>query len=137
MTTADMLKREEGLRLMPYDDSEGLLTIGYGRCLARKGISRAEAEMLFANDVADATALVHASFPWAASLTEPREAVLIGMVFQMGLTGTRDFAKMLAALQREDYATAADEMLDSKWARQTPERAQRMARQMRSGDWAS
>jgi lysozyme len=57
------------------------------------------------------------------------------MVFQMGASGVSKFRKMLAALDKKDYDLAATEMLDSRWHEQTPKRAQRLALQMRTGQW--
>lgn len=54
MTLIDQLVRDEGLRLHPYIDSVGKLTIGVGRNLTDMGISQAETEMLLSNDIANA-----------------------------------------------------------------------------------
>ena len=42
------------------------------------------------------------------------------------------FKKMKAALERGDFEAAAAEMLDSRWARQTPNRADREALEIAS-----
>jgi lysozyme len=68
-------------------------------------------------------------------LSEPRRAVIISMVFQMGLDGVSRFIKMRAAIMREDWEAVFKEMLNSKWAKQTPGRAGRHAEQMRTGKW--
>ena len=60
-----------------------------------------------------------------------RRAVLLSMAYQMGVDGLMKFKNMWAAINRQDWDDAADQMLDSKWARQTPERAGRHARIMR------
>lgn len=59
-------------------------------------------------------------------------SILTEMVYQMGLPRVMKFKKMREALKAGDYATAADEMLDSKWAKQTPRRAQELAARMRN-----
>ena len=56
--------------------------------------------------------------------------IITEMVFQMGTAGVLKFRNMRAALEQRDYATAANEMLDSRWARQTPSRAEDLARRM-------
>jgi lysozyme len=61
--------------------------------------------------------------------------VLVGMAFQMGTEGLLKFKNTLAMVQAGDYESAAKGMLQSLWARQTPERAARMAKQMRTGEW--
>lgn len=55
------------------------------------------------------------------------DLVIFDMAYQMGVNGLLKFEKMLAAIDEEDYETAADELLDSNYARQTPERANRNA----------
>ena len=54
------------------------------------------------------------------------------MVFQLGKTGVSKFKKMLKALKKKDYKEAANQMLDSKWHTQTPERAEGLASLMRT-----
>jgi lysozyme len=141
---ATLLAREEGLRLTVYDDATGrpLLpgsvlvghpTIGIGRCLDRRGITEAEAFALLENDVAAVRAEVARALPWSAALSETRRTVLQAMAFQMGIAGLLKFTATLAAVRRADYAAAAEGMLASAWARQTPARAARMAALMRQG----
>jgi lysozyme len=141
---AELLRREEGLRLTVYDDATGkpLLpgmkmvghpTIGIGRCLDRKGLTAAEATLLLENDIAEIQAELARALPWAGALSETRQVVLQAMAFQLGLAGLLNFRATLAAIQRGDYAAAADGMLASLWARQTPARAARMATMMRQG----
>ncbi len=130
------LTRDEGYRMHPYRCSAGKLTIGIGRNIEDVGISRPEAEVLLKNDVDMAIAHLTANYPeWYVLLSLERQRVCIEMVFQLGPRGFAGFRKMIAALAIMDYETAAAEMLDSKWAtRDTPERAQRAASRMRSGN---
>lgn len=131
----DQLKRDEGCKLVPYRDSVGKLTIGIGRNLDDVGISVEEAEHLLANDIAKAEAALVQHLPWTARLDRIRHAALVNMAFNMGIGGLCQFARMLAALQAGDYATAVAEMAQSKWARQVGIRAQRLAAQIRTGEW--
>lgn len=138
MNIIDQLKREEGVRASAYQDSLGYWTIGVGRLIdARKGggLSDDEIEYLLANDVRKKTAEVRAALPWFDSLNEPRQAVLVGMAFQMGTAGLLGFKQTLGAVRDEKYANAAGLMLQSSWAKQTPGRANRLARQMETGEW--
>ena len=128
------IKQDEGFRTQVYRCSEGYLTIGYGRNLEANGISKDEAEYMFRNDYDRARDLASLLPSWS-TLTEPRKAVLVNMIFQMGAKGVLKFRLMHKALQAREYDRAADEMLDSKWAKQTPKRAERLARQMRTGKW--
>jgi len=135
MSLVEQLVRDEGLRLKPYRDSVGKLTIGVGRNLDDVGVTQAEALALLANDIQNARNHLEQYLPWAGGLDEVREAALVNMCFNMGIGGLMNFRKFLAALQAGDYKTAAAEMLDSLWAQQVGPRAQRLALQIETGFW--
>jgi len=121
-------------RHLPYKDSLGILTVGYGRNLER-GISEDEARYMLANDIADHRneLLVHA--PWVQGLDEVRLAALVDMAFNLGVPRLMGFRRMLAAARAGDWQTAAREMLDSRWAAQVGSRAVELAHMMRTGEW--
>lgn len=129
------IKEHEGLRLMPYDDSLGRITIGYGRCLETRGITMAEAEAMFETDVADAVegAKRQVSGQTWLKMGEVRREVLSEMVFQLGTAGVSAFRRMLDALDQEDWYVASLEMTDSRWHKQTPNRAEELAKRMHEG----
>ena len=87
-------------------------------------------------DIAKATAQARANFPWFDTLNEPRQAVLIGMIFQMGLAGTLKFVNTLEDMSEGRWLDAANEIRSSKWAKQTKMRARLLAAQLESGSWA-
>lgn len=120
---ANLIKQHEGCRLRAYQDTLGVWTIGYGHNLQAKSISMAAAEQIFADDLKDAEADCMHAFPWYADLTESRQAAMVDLCFNLGLTGLRKFVKFLAAMERGDYETAAIELLDSLWAKQVKSRA--------------
>ena len=130
-----MTKDFEGLRLKPYRCTASKLTIGYGRNLEDVGISRAEADMMFERDFAQAEAearqLCRTYKVNYEDLIEQRFYVLTDMIFNMGYDRVSKFKKMLTALSKGDYDTAANEMLDSAWAIQVGNRAQQLALLMR------
>jgi len=127
MTLKSRIKKHEGRRYEPYEDSEGILTVGYGRNLRDVPFSQDEIDLMFDNDFRRAREGA-ASFQCYYDLNEIRQGVLIEMVFQMGVSGVSKFKKFLHAANNHEWVRAADEMLDSKWAKQTPERAQELAR---------
>lgn len=130
----EQLKQHEGLKLKPYRCTSGKLTIGYGRNLEAKGISKGEAESMLFSDIAEVEEkLVRAGF--LSGLNDARKAVLINMAFQLGFKGLSKFRNMLAAVQSEQYDLAASEMLDSLWAKQTPNRAKELSEQMLTGEF--
>ena len=137
MTDYDALKeikREEGFRLKAYQDSEGIWTIGYGRNLQTLSISEDQADKWLLEDYQRAVDLAE-SIPEYMDLSRNRKRVIAQMCFQLGLQGLRKFKKMWAAVREEDWQDAYDEMLDSKWAKQTPGRARRMATRLLNDSW--
>lgn len=134
MALKQMIKRHEGLRLKPYRCTAGKLTIGYGRNLEGKGISEGEAEYLLEEDLQDAMQDAEKLVSNYNNLTLARQVVLANMCFQMGFARVKGFAKMLKAIEAEDFEEAAVQMMDSKWARSdTPKRAAELARIMLNG----
>jgi len=86
-------------------------------------------------DMAEAIEAAAITFPWFHTLNEPRQAVLVGMIFQMGLAGTLKFVRTLDDMRDERWANAAEGMRQSKWAKQTPMRVRLLAAQLESGSW--
>lgn len=126
--TKARIKRSEGLRLTPYRDSVGVLTIGYGTNIERITVS--EAEVLFEFRYRDS---VNAAmkYRWFHTLDRTRKSVIVDMIYNLGARGFATFEKMIAALEKSDFETAADEMLDSKWSGQVGKRADELATLMR------
>ena len=127
MSLKERIKKHEGKRFEPYEDSLGILTVGYGRNLKDVPFSQDEIDLMFDNDFKRASDGAESLEPYYF-LDEIRRGVLIEMVFQMGVQGVSRFKKFLRAACDGDYARAAEEMLDSKWAKQTPERARELAK---------
>lgn len=130
-TLEQRIKRHEGLSLNLYRDHLGNLTIGYGRNLDQ-GIRKDEAELMFRNDLQYAESAANALLGFE-KCDSVRQEVLIEMVFQLGFRSVSGFRKMLAAIERRDFETAADEMIDSRWYEQTPDRCKELAELMRHG----
>lgn len=137
----EQLKRDEGSgpkrlgRFLPYVDTVGKTTIGYGWNLTDNGIPQYVADWLLDFALNEASMEMTRRFPWLSDMQGTRYAVLINMAVNMGVPKLAGFRKMFAALKVQDYDTAADEMLNSKWRTQVGARALRLARQMRSGEW--
>ena len=87
--------------------------------------------MLLDNDIDRFMSEVRSEIPDFDLLSEPRQHVLIDMAFNMGTQGLLKFKRMLAAIREQDFSRAADEMLDSRWARQVKSRSDRLAGMMR------
>lgn len=127
------LIRDEAERLKPYTDTVGKLTIGIGRNLSDRGISTEESRYLWNNDIDEVEKTLDRAFGWWRTLTEARQRVLVNMCFNLGLSRLLLFRKTLTAIHDGNYAEAAREMLESKWAQQVGARAERLAKLMEDG----
>jgi lysozyme len=135
VTLREQLERDEGREGYPYRDSLGFLTIGVGHNLDANPLPDEVINLLLDIDIARVQGALRIRVPWYQELSEPRQAVLEGMAYNMGVGGLMTFHKLLRACEGGDYTTAAAEMLDSRWAKQVPVRAMRLAAQMRTGEW--
>ena len=133
----EMIMSHEGRVLHGYLDSRGFLTIGYGRMIddrLKGGITQEEAEYLLDNDIKRCIKEAD-EYPWFEKLNEPRRAVIISMLFNMGGPRFQGFFKMRRAIEEEDFVEAAAQMMDSKWATQVGHRARELAMMMETGKW--
>lgn len=128
-----MLVLHEGLRLHPYQCTAGKTTIGVGRNLDDRGITQDEAMYLLERDIDAVEADLDARMSWWRDMTPARQAVLADMCFNLGIGRLSGFVNTLKAMREGRYDDAAKGMLDSLWAQQVGNRAQRLARMMRDG----
>lgn len=139
-----LLIGEEAFRAFVYDDAtgdpiragsivHGHPTAGYGMALDVSPLTAGEALFLMRNRVAIARAGLSASLPWFTALGEVRQAVLLSMAYQMGVEGVLGFRGALGQMALGNWDGAAQMMLDSDWARETPARAEALATMMRTG----
>lgn len=135
-TDRDALRQQliahEGLRLKPYVDSVGKITVGVGRNLSDKGISEAEARLFLDADINNAV-LDMTTFPWFPDLDPVRQRAFVDLCFNMGLPRLRGFSYMLAAAARGDWSACAKELLESRYAEQVGKRARTLARMIETG----
>ena len=127
------IRLHEGERLKPYRCTAGKLTIGVGRNLDDRGITREESAMLLDNDIRLLEIELFRALPWASALDDVRQRVLLDMAFNLGLPGLLQFKRTLEAIRIGQYQQAATMMLDSLWARQVGQRAERLSRMMATG----
>ena len=136
----DSVKQHEGYRNKVYLDTLGKRTVGVGHlCVEDFWEDDKEYDEKFLLEILEKD-LGHAIIG-ARELTmehdcidinEKAEEILIEMVFQLGKTGVSKFRKMWDALSEKNYIGASFEMLDSRWAKQTPNRAKDMAQIMKT-----
>ena len=129
----EQLKRHEGFRSKPYRDSIGKLTIGFGRNLDDVGIDGSEAEILLEADI-DRALDAASRFIWFRLLETARQSVVVNMIFNLGLQKFSGFKNMIRFIELKNYALAAKEMLNSKWASQVGDRAKELAQIMETGE---
>jgi len=133
------LKVDEGRRPLPYQDSRGVWTVGYGHNLTVGALSEAAMSQILQDDILAAeTACLTLPFWW--SLSEGRQEALVNLTVNQGIGWVGKNPKMAAALRVGDYATAARELLfdedgvsPSPYARQVGARADRVARRLADG----
>ena len=112
----------EGFRTRPYQDSLGITTIGHGLTW----ISEDESLVVVQMRLSKIQGELQDTFAHFDKLPERIQDCLTEMAYQMGTNGLMGFKNMISAIRQRDYTLAARHGLDSKWARQTPERAQDM-----------
>ncbi len=128
MNSEKLIQKHEGFKNKPYRDTEGILTVGYGRNL-EKGLSGYIINEMFQEDMEDVRSDC-LKFNWYIKLTPARQAVIENMIFNLGFTRFSKFTNTIKAIEAKDYKTAAFEMLDSKWSDQVGARAQELATMM-------
>lgn len=114
------LVEHERIRQFAYTDTKGFVTVGIGRCLDSKrgkGLSIDECFYLLNNDIKDFKKEL-SKFDWFEKTNEVRQGVLIEMAFNLGVTGLLGFKKTIEYLENFQYAGAAKEMANSRWANQ-------------------
>ncbi len=123
---------DEGLKLKPYRDSVGKLTIGIGRNLDDVGITKEEAIFLCKTNIKEALDFAN-KYIWFYDLTPNRKKAILNMIFNLGASRFALFKNMIKALEVGDYKKAAGEALSSKWAQQVGKRANRIAEALING----
>ena len=127
------LIRDEGIRLKIYQDTVGKWTIGIGRNLSDRGISRDEAMTLLHNDIDSHLREVRAALPWFDALDEVRQRAVVNMAFNLGVPKLMEFRNTLQAIADGDWRKAAAGMRASLWAKQVGARAERLAQMIERG----
>ena len=133
----ESVKKHEGYRNKVYLDSLGKRTIGYGHlCVEDKWVdgweySQVELENVLKEDLQYAINQGEGMCK-DLKISDDAKFLIIEMIFQLGSAGVQKFRNMWKALKEDppNYEEASIQMLDSRWAKQTPNRAHEMAEQM-------
>ncbi len=122
MKIEELLIKHENLKLKPYKDTKGILTIGVGRNLEDNGISEDEAMYLLENDIKIVEQELKDIFPNFDKLPENVRLVLIDMIFNLGKPRFMKFRHMIEAVKNRDWGAMIKEMKNSKWCEQVKSR---------------
>lgn len=125
MTVQDWIKHCEGLDLHTYVDTNGHVTVGWGRNL-EDGIHLDEAELMFQNDLKQTISELD-PMTWYSIQPQGVKNALINMNFNLGITKLLDFKEMISALETKSYSVAASAALNSLWAKEVGQRAKDVA----------
>lgn len=124
------LRQHEGLRLSPYKDTTGNLTIGYGHLVAN-GISLTAAEQILRDDIGLCISQAQAQSWWQYCTDEDLQRAMVELVFELGVGGVAGFHDLIRCLGNSDRDGAARALLDSVYARQVGQRAVTLAGMIR------
>lgn len=128
----DQLIVHEGLKLKPYTDTVGKLTIGVGHNLTDNGLTATQCISILQDDLGNTVRFLETRCPWWVRLDDVRQRAIANLTFNL-MGKLLDFKKMIAAIERQDWNAAADELLDSTFAHQTGQRAKDLGRMLRTG----
>ena len=126
MSLIEDIKLEEGFSGTVYRCTEGFDTVGYG---SRMPITKEEAELLLEYRLKAMKAQL-TGYLYDIDIKDEAWDILFNMAYQLGVKGVLNFKNMIKALKDNDYKEASKQGLDSLWAKQTPQRANRLMKRM-------
>ena len=125
------IKHHEGFRSKVYKCSLGFDTIGYGSAIKDLVLDEDIASLILERKVDKLVKELDKKFAWYGDLPEEARDVVTEMCYQLGVTGFSKFKKTISYLKDGEWADCAYEMLDSLWARQTPQRAKELSNRIK------
>ena len=121
------IKASEGFRSKVYQCTEGHDTIGYGFAIKDLVLTEHIATRILNAKLVELKLRVQQKFPFIVDLPDEVQNVVIEMCYQMGVSGFSKFKKTISLLESKEFLSASKEMLDSRWAKQTPNRAKKLS----------
>tara|TARA_A100001011_G_C13956619_1_gene693476 strand:+ start:190 stop:615 length:426 start_codon:yes stop_codon:yes gene_type:complete len=121
------IKKHEGFEPKVYKCTEGYDTIGYGFAIKDLVLDKDVADLILMKKLHEMLQRILIAFPWFKNIDDEAKGVVINMCYQLGLKGFSKFKKTIYLLETEQYEEASVEMLDSLWAKQTPNRAKELS----------
>ena len=130
MNLLKKIKKHEGFRSTVYKCTEGYDTIGYGFAIKDLFLDEDIAELILVRNLAILVERIRKTFPWVNDAPIEIQDVVVDMCYQLGVSGFSKFKKTIYLLETEQYEEASIEMLDSLWAKQTPNRAKELSEEV-------
>ncbi len=121
------IKRHEGFRSKVYQCTEGYDTIGYGFAIKDLELDEDVAELILMKKIQKLLERILVVFKWFKDAPDEVKFVVTNMCYQLGVSGFSKFKKTIYLLETEQYEEASVEMLNSLWAKQTPNRAKELS----------
>ena len=132
MSLIESIKQHEGYVGVVYKDSLGIDTIGYGFAIKDLELDRDICDIILERKLKALEDRVNIKFSWYKYMPQEIKDVIMEMCYQLGVTGVSKFKNTIAYLQNKQWEEASVEMLDSLWARQTPNRAKELSDTIRN-----
>ena len=127
----ESIKHHEGYVGVVYKDSLGIDTIGYGFAIKDLELDEDICDMILDRKLRDLQSMVNLKFTWYRYMPQEIRDVVMEMCYQLGVGGFSKFKKTIAFLQNKQFIDASQEMLDSLWAKQTPNRAKELSNRVK------
>ena len=132
MSLLDEIKKHEGYRKSVYKCTEGYDTIGYGFAIKDLELTEDVCDIILQQKLDKLNKILNERFCWYPLSPLAIQDVVINMCYQLGVSGFSKFKKTIYYLETEQYEEASSEMLDSLWAKQTPNRAKELSEIVKS-----
>jgi len=130
----ESIKHHEGYVGIVYKDSLGIDTIGYGFAIKDLELDRDICDIILERKLRALSDSIHLKFNWYKYMPPEIQDIVTEMCYQLGVTGFSNFRKTIAYLQNKQFKEASVEMLDSRWADQTPNRAKELSNRVKEVD---
>jgi len=141
----EQLAEDEGCKYEIYLDHLGYKTFGVGHLVRATDpendmdidteVSKERVDECFKADIAITIEDCNVLYTNFNDIPEEAQLILANMMFNLGRPRLSKFLNLKVAVDDEDWMEASIEMMDSKWARQVPNRAERLCKRMEKLSW--
>jgi len=131
MSLIESIKKHEGYVGVVYKDSLNVDTIGYGFAIKDLELDRDICDIILERKIKDLHDRVKNKFKWYGYMPQEIKDVVMEMCYQLGVGGFSKFKKTISFLENKQFKDASEEMLDSLWAKQTPNRAKELSKRVK------